>query len=718
MSGNVRLRQLIPALIALSTVTYGLVVSAINTRNNLRDSREVTYSRDLILTLQETLRSLLDLEIEHRESIIAADVTLPQSYQTTLRNVEWKTAALTALTRNHPTHHAKTRVICDAIKQREEAILLTNQKIRNHDPDAGIREIKSGASRAQTEHILELIDAMHAEELAMLNFKKKKLEESLRKTNLTLFIADGAAIVAGSLCAASLILFLSARDREQHLRMQKEKAEEADRAKTEFLAMMSHEIRTPMNAILGFGELLNDSVKTPKEKHFAGAILSSGNALLSLINDILDLSKVEAGKLEIQPEPVLISSFVESIETLFSFRAAEKGLEFFIHIEPDTPTLLYFDSLRLRQVMINLVGNAIKFTHSGSILVYLKTLRDSSNKITGLFIEVSDTGIGIAEDELPEIFRSFYQVDSIHTRQFQGTGLGLSISQRLAEAMGGTISAQSTLNEGSTFRVEIPIHHENASNVIPRDLPERMHQSTDFSLLTPSKILIADDQPITRELIKGFLAGSPHHIFEAENGKQAVDLSLKLQPDIIFMDLLMPVMDGREAASQLRAREETGHIPVIAITASSGIHDLENTTGQLPLFDGFIEKPFSKHRVLSEMANFIPLTAPALHASTTSPVHSQKTAPLQVDGKWHKLCQELDIIHHGDWPELAKLVPAQATIRFASQIAEIAKDHACSTLMDFSSDLMNAAEAMDFQESSRIVRSFPSIISKLRAHHD
>jgi polar amino acid transport system substrate-binding protein/two-component system sensor histidine kinase EvgS len=251
------------------------------------------------------------------------------------------------------------------------------------------------------------------------------------------------------------------------LRSDKDKAIQSDQAKSDFLAMMSHEIRTPMNAILGFGELLDESLETSQQKHYAKAILSSGNSLLLLINDILDLSKIEASKLELHPEVVDMDNFTESLETLFTLRAAEKGLEYSVEMDASLPTVLTFDALRVRQIMVNLIGNALKFTQQGHVRVFASVAERPDDQRLSLDLEVRDTGIGISKDQMTQIFRPFYQVDSRNSRQFQGTGLGLNISERLAGVMEGTITVESELGRGSTFRLSVPV--ARSSRRVPQE---------------------------------------------------------------------------------------------------------------------------------------------------------------------------------------------------------------------------------------------------------
>jgi signal transduction histidine kinase len=571
MSGKLYLRHLLPAAIALATVTYGLVISTINTRNNLEESHEVAHSRDIVIALQDTLRHLLDLEVQNLQFSLSGDPSIIEPYRQAISNIDSHVETLTALTCSHPTHTRKLRTICDGI-----AILKDGLRLPPHNASpSALQTANASNAQAQRKQIHQFIDTMHADELSALRHKQRKLEESLEKTNLTIFVSNGIAIAAGILSTATLLLFLTTRDRENHLRAEKEKAENADRANSEFITMMSHEIRTPMNAILGFGELLNDSVQSPKEKHFTAAILSSGKSLLSLINDILDLSKIQASALPIQPEPVSLSQFADSIETLFSFQAAEKGLNFSVTIAPDTPEHLSFDALRLRQIIVNLVANSLKFTQLGSVSVNIRTLQNSENEITRLRIEVTDTGIGIPKHQLPAIFRPFYQVDSIQSRRYQGSGLGLSISRRLADAMQGEIFVASTLNKGSTFALEIP--STAPSNPPPPSEP------------APTK---PESTPTT------------------------------------------------------------------------------------------------------------PFTAPTLTPSRCIHLHA-----------------ELSPLLESVWPDLAKLVPAQGTIRFSRQLAEIARSHDSKPLAAYAQSLADAAETMNLPEAGRLIQDFPNFVATIHSPH-
>ncbi len=703
-----KLRNLTPALIAVAVIIYGAFTSAVNTRKNLEEERWVIHSYTVLLQLQSTLRLMLDLETGQRGYILVGEESYLEPYRRGLAKIDAQVASLQKLTRDNASQQMRIGRMKEVIGQRNRSLALGLEARGSAGVEAAVAQMKASQGSEQMDRIREIVDEFQTEELALLARRQQTLTASLRQTDHTVLVAGIVAVLAGSLGAYMLYQFLSARDREESLRVQKDKAEHADRAKSEFLAMMSHEIRTPMNAILGFGELLRDSVPTAQDKHFANAILSSGKSLLSLINDILDLSKIEAGKLDILAEPVLLGEFSESLETLFQFRAVEKNLAYAVHLDASVPPRLTFDALRLRQVVVNLIGNAIKFTPQGSVSVSFHADPPDAGDQVRLRIEVADTGIGIAPGQLGEIFRPFYQVDSHHGRQFQGTGLGLSISHRLVEAMSGELTVESVLGRGSVFRVSLPTRFSRrAEEILTR--ADAVPPAVDFNRLKPAKILVADDVPINRELIGHYLAGSHHQIIEAENGDSAVDSCLMHRPDIVLMDIRMPGTDGREALARIRADDSIRHIPLIALTASSL---LDSRTELKELFDGYADKPLDRAKLYRELAKFLP-AADVHPAEPTPPRPPETTAPSR---DWSSLLEALESMEKSTWPNLVKLVPAQATIKFAGDLAGLAARHDCPPLVAHAAELRQAAQTMDFDQAGKLLRGFPQIIAAIRSH--
>jgi CheY-like chemotaxis protein/two-component sensor histidine kinase len=354
-----------------------------------------------------------------------------------------------------------------------------------------------------------------------------------------------------------------------------------------------------MNSILGFSEVMINTVKDEKHIGYLKTILTSGKTLLSLINDILDLSKIEAGRIEISPEPVDIRVIINEIKQIFTQKVHEKNIQLFAEIDANFPANITIDEVRFRQILLNIIGNAVKFTAEGYVKIELKAIQIKNSTID-FVVSVSDTGIGVPEADKQRIFESFSQQSGQTSRHFEGTGLGLAISKKLCELMGGKIELESEVSVGSKFSL-LFFDVKYSEEILPQE--NQFSWDKETIIFESSKILVVDDIPFNRDLIKSYLENYNFTLTEAENGEIGITMAKKLIPDIILMDIRMPGINGYEATEILKKEKSTSHIPVIALTASTMSNETEKIN---KLFDGYLRKPVQRNSLVTELIKYLP----------------------------------------------------------------------------------------------------------------
>jgi signal transduction histidine kinase/CheY-like chemotaxis protein len=699
---NHDVRVLILLLACAGVVVMGcLVLNGFTWARLQKSASEQNAAFDRLTQYSAVLSCLQDIELGQRGYLLTGDEQDLDVFTEAVKRFGGQWSKLVALESSDGDDAPELNKLQEAsqllIQDSTEMVSLAGR--------LDLKELKNRFSEVGADSKMSEVRYLYKAEMDALEDRIRernyRAEDDFQAGLATSMVMGLLALGLGAIAFSLLRRVLKEIERSERYALSMLKAEENRRQKDVFLAMMSHEIRTPLNAIIGFGQMAEREEMGAKGKRYVKSILEGGESLLVLINDILDLSKLQAGRMELKKEPTNLREMLSFLNRLFKENCQTKEIGFHLEIQDELPEVMVLDSARLRQVLINLVGNAVKFTDEGEVSVAVSGNREiKENQLWRLMVEITDTGRGISKENLAHVFEPFYQSKEGDVSGNKGTGLGLSIVQRFVKLMDGEISVKSEPGEGTSFSIEFRNIEVSDSEPHPAELSK---QPIDLDELRSSKILAVDDNETNRKLIREIFSNSHHQIVTADNGEKAVRMVAEESPDLILMDLRMPVKDGPTAAKEIKnSSGDHRRIPIIAVSAGS----LPQETGAD--FDGSLRKPFTREELYRVLSKFLPLTE---SADDETSVAGEDDYEEEISSE---LLLKLDELLVDEWVDAKSEMVVSKVIEFTKELQEIAAHHKCQRLEEYVSRIGNATDHYSFSEMEGELARFPDLVSELK----